>query len=79
MSIRLGFADAVRRYGDQWRAASCDFRQAERRAADAMLMADGRIRDDQREALRMADCVTHDPIAISAAECLGMIFSGKKA
>jgi len=32
-----------------------------------------------REALRMADCVTHDPLAISAAECLGMIFSGKKA
>ena len=78
MSVRLGFADAVRRYGDQWRAASYDFREDERRA-DAVLMADGRIRDDQREALRMADCVTHDSLAISAAKYLGMIFSGKKA
>ncbi len=78
MSVRLGFADAVRRYGDRWRNAQFDaYRKGDDKLGGAFLMADGRVTEDYKESLYMRDYVTRDSVAISRAQLLGEVFSGK--
>ncbi len=52
MSDIIGFARAVRIYGDRWRTAGyneLELNSAPRPLQDAMLMATGRITDEERE------------------------------
>ena len=58
--MKIGFANTVRAYGDDWRTgggAALKRARAPHAKRDAMLMASGGVTDEQRENLRMSSIV----------------------